>query len=109
MYMAPIGDILRDYGISNHFYADDTQINVFFDAKDSDYAFDILQKCVQNVKTWILINGLKLNDENTEAILIGSNHFRSNLPDFGIKVGENKVHSVSSVRNLGVLFDQFYP
>ena len=38
--------------------------------------------------------------------MIGSKHFASKLSDFGITVGENKVHSVSSVRNLGVLFDQ---
>ena len=54
----------------------------------------------------MLINGLKLNDEKTEVILIGSNHFRSKMSDFKLTVGENKVSSVSSVRNLGVLFDQ---
>ena len=33
MYMAPVGDILREHGISHHFYADDTQIYVFLTLK----------------------------------------------------------------------------
>ena len=65
MYMSPVGDILRDHGISHHFYADDTQIYVFFDVRDSNKACELLEKCVRNVKTWMLINGLKLNDEKT--------------------------------------------
>ena len=106
MFMAPVGDILRDHGISHHFYADDTQIYVFFDVKDSDSACHLLETCVQHVKEWMLVNGLKLNDDKTEVILIGSRYFRSKLSDFSIKVGENNVCSVSSVRNLGVIFNQ---
>ena len=106
MCMAPVGDILRKHGISHHFHADDTQIYVFFDVKDSEYACDKLEKCVQNVKTWMLINGLKLNDDKTEMILIGSDHFRSKLSEFNIRVGDTKVCSESTVRNLGVIFDQ---
>ena len=106
MYMAPVGDILREHDISHHFYADDTQIYVFFDVKDSEYACDKLEKCVQNVKTWMLINGLKLNDDKPEVILIGSDHFRSKLSELNIRVGDTKLCSESTVRNLGVMFDQ---
>ena len=106
MFMAPVGDIPRDHDITHHFYADDTQIYVFFDVKDSDSACELLEKCIQDVKIWMLVNGLKLNDEKTEVILIGSKHFRSKLSDFSIQVGDNRVCSVSSVRNLGVIFDQ---
>ena len=102
MYMSPIGDLLREHGISHHFL--NSNICVFQRSRLEKR--DLREQCVRSVKTWMFMNDLKLNDEKTEVILIGSKHFRSKLSDFGITVGDNKVCSVSSVQNLGVLFYQ---
>ena len=49
-------------------------------------------------------NGLKLNQEKTELVLITS-HFRSRLALEFIQVGDEKIQPKSSIRNLGVTFD----
>ena len=106
LYIAPVGDIMRKHGLSYHFYADDTQFYVFFNVNDFANACTLLENCIVDVKMWTTLNHLKLNDERTEVILIGRSHFRSKLSNINLQVGDKCVSSVSSVRNLGVMFDQ---
>ena len=105
LYMAPVGDIMRNHGVNYHFYADDTQIYVFFNVKDASSACSMLEKCICDVKSWMACNFLKLNDEKTEVILIGTKYFKSKLSNIEIKVGDKNIASTSSVNNLGVIFD----
>ena len=55
---------------------------------------------------WMTLNHLKLNDDKTEVILIGTSYFSSKLSNINLQVGDKCVSSVSSVRNLGVIFYQ---
>ena len=79
LYMAPVGDIMQKHGLSYHFYADDTQIYVFFNVNDSANACTLLENCIVDVKMWMILNHLKLNDDKTEVILIGTSYFRSKV------------------------------
>ena len=49
---------------------------------------------------------LKLNDDKTEFIIIGSRHQLSKVRMDSINVGLSKIKSASSLRDLGVWFDE---
>ena len=75
MYTAPVGDITRRHGIMHHFYADDTQLYVTLNPRqDFSAQLQSLNQCVDDIRIWMRLNMLKLNDDKTEVLLIGSNN-----------------------------------
>ncbi len=72
IYMLPLGNIIRKYGISFHCYADDTS------------KLSKLTECVKNVKDWMTNNFLLLNSDKTEILLIGPNNSTQNLLDYNL-------------------------
>ncbi len=71
IYMLPLGNIIRKYGISFHCYAaDDTQLYIST-TPDETSKLSKLTECVKNVKDWMTNNFLLLNSDKTEILLIG--------------------------------------
>ena len=67
-----------------------------------------METCFDEIRLWMSQNHLKLNDDKTEFIIIGSNPQRAKVFVPHIRVGDaNIVPSTTStsVRNLGVIFD----
>ena len=105
---APIADIIKSYDLNYHLYADDSQIYVFFPASQSQQGpcsdKSKLEACV-HIDSWMVLNKLKLNQDQSELLLISS-RYRQSLALTYLKVGEKKICRSESVRNLGVHFDQ---
>ena len=75
IYILPIGDILRKYGVHFHIYADDTQIYMSFESSQQNGLENtvlILQQCVAEIRAWMGRKFLKFNDDKTEVIIFGS-------------------------------------
>ncbi len=70
LYMLPLGNIIRKYGISFHCYADDTQLYIST-RPHSTSKLSKLTECVKNVKDWMTNNFLLLSSDKTEILLIG--------------------------------------
>ncbi len=70
IYMLPLGNIIRKYGISLHCYADDTQLYILT-RPDETSKLSKLTECVKNVKDWMTNNFLLLNSDKTDILLIG--------------------------------------
>ena len=51
-------------------------------------------------------NLLKLNDDKTEVIVFGTRSQLSKIGEVSIKIGNDTISTVPSVRNLGVHFDK---
>ena len=51
-------------------------------------------------------NKLKLNDDKTEVIFLGTSHKLVQMNTTGINVGDSEIITTDSVRNLGVVFDK---
>ena len=106
LYVAPVANIAREHGIDNMFYADDSQLYFSFNHKEkTESHFSNFEQCLHKIKLWMQENFLKLNDDKTEFILLGSKYSVNNLPVINIKIGNNIINSCTSLRNLGAYFD----
>ena len=70
LYVAPLGMLVEDLGVTFHQYADDTQLYIALSPGLDSLA--ILKNCADTVNAWFLTNYLMLNTNQTEAILFGT-------------------------------------
>ena len=108
MYSKPVGDIIQKHGLTYHCYADDTQVYITFKPSSEAWkkAISKIELCVQDIKDWMTINLLKLNDSKTELIVFAPKHLRQHCQNMNIKIEDINVEPAPHVRNLGVVFDQ---
>ena len=78
LYMLPLGQILQNFNINYHSYADDTQLYVSLSPDDCSPA-DVLCQCLEEITTWMRENFLQLNEDKTEIILFGSKEKRVSI------------------------------
>ncbi len=103
LYMLPLGNIIRKYGISFHCYVDDTQLYIST-RPDETSRLSKLTECVKNIKDWMTNNFLLLNSDKTEILLIGPKNSTQNIMDHNLKLDGCTVTS-STVKNLSVILD----
>ena len=107
LYTLPLGKIINSHGLKYHIYADDTQLYITFDVHDPFPALEKLQKCIADIRSWMLLNQLKINDDKTEFLVITSKQKRHLLPqNLNLQVGACSVVPSKSAKNLGVAFDE---
>jgi hypothetical protein len=104
-YTTPVGKICCRHGINYHMYADDSQLYVAFDLQDEHEARGRMEACISEIKEWMLLNHLKVNDSKTEFLIIGSQHQLRQLSSDSIKIGNTTIKASQSARNIGAIFD----
>ena len=75
VYTIPIGRIIKKHSLSYHMYADDIQIFCSFDPSDPssiEAALSSITTCINEIRTWMTFNFLKLNNGKTEFFLDNS-------------------------------------
>ena len=100
LYMLPLASIFEKYNISFHCFADDIQIYLPLNQKTKTSLIPLLD-CINEVKSWMDSNFLKLNNDKTEVIIFGP----SELQDMD-NLGPLGCHTHSTVKSLGVHFDR---
>ena len=70
LYSAPIASIVRRHGLIAHLYADDTQLCIVFDQDDAAETIKRIKACIMEIKEWMAMNWLKLNDEKTLVVVV---------------------------------------
>ena len=107
IYILPIGDIIRKHSLNFHLYADDNQIYISFKTTDLSLNLTLLERCINDIRSWMSYNYLKLNDEKTEFLILGSRQqLRKLHPDsVFLRIGDTTVYPTASARNLGITFD----
>ena len=72
---------------------------------NSDAVIDKVERCVTEVKTWMIQNRLKLNDDKTELIVFSTKRHSHLSSSIGVKIGDITITPSSVVRDLGVFLD----
>ena len=62
------------------------------------------EDCITDIRSWMLNNDLKFNDDKTEFLIIGSSQQLEKLDNISISVGDSDIHPVPLARNLGCWF-----
>ena len=109
IYTLPIGNIARTHGLNVHFYADDTQLYMAFDPTDHEDTTSVLtrvENCISDIRTWMVDNKLKLNEDKTEVLILTSKLHRSCHGISQVVVGGAPIAPTLTVRNLGAMLDQ---
>ena len=92
--------------MTNHLYADDTQIYLELDSRNFDSSITELTNCFEVVRAWMGNNKVKLNPDKTEFIVIGDDQIKSYLKSsFPVSLLGNSMEPDESVKNLGVILD----
>jgi hypothetical protein len=107
IYTIPLGAILNHYGMSYHIYADDTQIYCSFKINSLDEVLNSISACIADIRSWMIVNKLKINDDKTEFLLVTSPHSKL-TSDIQISIGQERIAPSSSCKSLGVVFDQHF-
>ena len=77
MYTTSIADICMKNHVLFHRFADDTQLYVSYNPMMSDElenAKQLIIQCIAEIRAWMLLHQLKLNNEKTEFIVLQSPH-----------------------------------
>lgn len=104
IYMLPLGDIIRKFGLGFHCYADDTQIYISMHP-NPNLAVTALSTCLDEIKAWMHDNFLKLNQAKTELLFVGTPTSLLKLNISELITTNDFLNPSSQVRNLGVIFD----
>ena len=108
LYISDINSIISYHKLSMHLYADDTQLYIGIDpSKNYSITLNIINSCLEDLKTWMGKQFLKLNVEKTNVIFIG----KQNLLDkhsITLKNGPNTYNSNSGekIKLLGTILNQ---
>ena len=110
-FRVSIDNIIKRHGLQYHLYADDMHLYVSFKTDSSDnlqIARSKVELCVQvrYIDIWMLQNGLKLNQEKSEMLVL-TLKFRASPELVAISVVDEHVKPESSAGNLGELFDTY--
>uniref|UniRef100_A0A8C6X2L9 Reverse transcriptase domain-containing protein n=1 Tax=Naja naja TaxID=35670 RepID=A0A8C6X2L9_NAJNA len=79
IYMKPLGEIIRGFGVSYHQYADDTQLYICTPGHISD-ALSVMSHCLEAVRIWMDRNMLRLNPAKTEWLCIPTSRSSLDVP-----------------------------
>lgn len=111
LYNSPMHEIASSFGISDHYFADDSQEYDSFtpslSAADQQRVFDNLTASLVEQGKWLAANRLKLNEDKTDALLVSSkdNVAKKRIASIPLVVGGASIIPSPVVRNLGVLLD----
>ena len=64
-----------------------------------------LEDCVADIRKWMSANFLKLNDDKTELLFLGTPQNLAKLTLTTVQIGSSTIVSSSHVRNIGAMFD----
>ncbi len=108
IYSSKLFEVIKNHLPDAHAYADDTQWYISFKPDSTARkleAVTALQNCIADIKTWMTMDKLKLNDDKTQFLIIGTCAQLEKIKITELRIGQVMVSSVSNARNLGSWFD----
>ena len=100
--------MIKDFLPVAHAYADNTQLYLSFKPNSSSSqseAIEGMELCIKAVRASMVTDKLKLNDDKTEFLIIGTQQQLSKVHIEKLSVGDVSVTPATVARNLGTWFD----
>ena len=93
-------------GVSIIQYADDTQVLVSGKKKDLSNLIAQMEKALAALFQWFCGNGLKVNAQKTQMIVLGTSQMLRDLPPVSLTFNGTTVTESREVKNLGLTIDR---
>ena len=106
LYTTPLSDIFCKYKMNYHLYADDSQLYTSSNFLDLDNHLRQTELCIEDTKSFMDSNKLKLNNDKTELIIFKNKFQTKDHVNVTLNINECDITSSSHVKNLGVIFDE---
>ena len=108
LYTHPLSTVICQSGISYHFFADDSQLHNSSVPSDFPVLACCLKDCIEDVADWMADSKLKMNDDKTELMAIGTRSKLSQvIPNLApMSISGCDIPFSQSVRNLGFCLDE---
>ena len=109
LFISPVANLISSFNVHFHQYADDTQLYIGISPGGIQTTKDLINDCTSSLQDWFLQNGLCLNPEKSEALLIGTGAcFRTHLsePEITVSIANCPIKVKSEIKNLGVVLDR---
>ncbi|XP_028403429.1 uncharacterized protein LOC114526128 [Dendronephthya gigantea] len=108
IYASKLFTIIENHLPDAHAFADDSQLYISFkpgSMVEESAAIKAMQDCIMDIRKWMLANKLKLNDDKTEFIIIGTKQQLAKVSVDSLRIGNEMIKSSCVVKNLGSWFD----
>ena len=114
LYIKAIQEIAAKYGLNVQFYADDSQLYISFSPINPSDLVDVknrINKCLAEVKMWMVNNFMKLNEDKTELLVMGKPRVLKEFNlDISLQFGEETIAPTECKgdkwKSLGVKLDE---
>jgi len=107
LYTTPLSSLISSHPLDHELFADDSQMYTCFTPNSYSDAVCCLQQTFQSVSSWMSANFLALNPSKTEFMLFGTPQQLLKLKDPCLSISSDiSIAPISSVKNLGVVFDK---
>ena len=104
LYVTPVVNVISSIGVSHHQYADDSQL--YIAAQRDNMKLNLLWDCTAAVNDWFLLNGLSLNSNKYDVLLLGTAaKLRTIEAIEQMSVIDASINTTDSIKNLGVFLD----
>ena len=70
VYCTLTADVIAHHGVQYHQYADDTQLHLAMRADNTTAGLSVLAECTTDVRQRYLQNGLQLNPDKSDALIV---------------------------------------
>ena len=91
-------EVIKTYLPKIHAYADDCQLYLSFKPDSSESKTEAkcdMERCIRAVRAWMVKDKLKLNEEKTEFLIIGTRQQLSKVRTDSLLVGDMPVPPVT--------------
>ena len=105
LYTADLLRLIEQNGLHPHLYADDTQIYGACAPSETHQLLQQIAACADEVALWMRSNRLQLNTAKTEVLWCASSRRQHQIPRSAVRIGDDDVTPVASVRDLGIHVD----
>ena len=111
VYASKLFEIVQDHLPNAHCFADDTQLYLSFDPNsptDQAMALEAMERCISDLRKSMYRDKLKINDDNTEFLVIGSRQQLLKIRHCSVRVGTIDIKPVKVERNLSASLDSHF-